>query len=316
MIMAGASLEPARRESGANNGERCGGGGESEAGCRRGGDGRRRRAAAAERGGGEGAAGVPGGEGTRRRVKGGGEGVELVAEDWRLSQFWYNERTARDLSEEVAHLASGLPAGGSAAVAYVACPTLYAYLRKSSPDVLARLLEYDERFGQYGDDFAFSRGLLSPRALPALSIRGAVIHAGDEDSLYYAGLRRCTDDPYHPASNPAGVIQLGLAENHLSLDLVREWMEEHAGPAMTPGGGDKERDLTISGLATYQPYDGILALKMSQECWEKVAKTVSFLTQPEGSFLLLLTGEVQKDRALELLNVRPFYFVYLCGVKT
>ncbi|KAE8810648.1 hypothetical protein D1007_12574 [Hordeum vulgare] len=26
--------------------------------------------------------------------------------------------------------------------------------------------------------------------------------------------------------------------------------------------------------------------------------------------------EVQKDRALELLNVRPFYFVYLCGVKT
>ncbi|KAE8816795.1 hypothetical protein D1007_05536 [Hordeum vulgare] len=28
------------------------------------------------------------------------------------------------------------------------------------------------------------------------------------------------------------------------------------------------------------------------------------------------TGEVQKDRALELLNVRPFYFVYLCGVKT
>ncbi|KAE8770940.1 N(6)-adenine-specific DNA methyltransferase 2 [Hordeum vulgare] len=54
----------------------------------------------------------------------------------------------------------------------------------------------------------------------------------------------------------------------------------------------------------------------SQECLEKVAKTVSFLAQPKGSFPLLLTGEVQKDRALELLNVRPFYFVYLCGVKT
>ncbi|KAE8800095.1 ACC synthase [Hordeum vulgare] len=223
--------------------------------------------------------------------KGGGEGVKLVAEDWRLSQFWYDECTARDLSE-----------------------------RKNSPDVLARLLEYHERLGQYGDDFAFSRGLLSPRALPALSIRGAVVRTGGEDSLYYAGLRRCATDPYHPASNPTGVIQLGLAENHmivqLSLDLVRECMEEHAGPATTPGGGDKERDLTISGLATYQPYDGILALKMSQECLEKVAKTVSFLAQPEGSFLLLLTGEVQKDRALELLNVCPFYFVYLCGVKT
>ncbi|KAE8806123.1 hypothetical protein D1007_17725 [Hordeum vulgare] len=54
----------------------------------------------------------------------------------------------------------------------------------------------------------------------------------------------------------------------------------------------------------------------SQECLEKVAKTVSFLAQPEGSFQLLLTGEVQKDRALKLLNVHPFYFVYLCGVKT
>ncbi|KAE8809443.1 hypothetical protein D1007_13962 [Hordeum vulgare] len=41
------------------------------------------------------------------------------------------------------------------------------------------------------------------------------------------------------------------------------------------------------------------------KCLEKVAKTVSFLARPEGSFLLLLTGEVQKDSALELLNVRP-----------
>ena len=61
-----------------------------------------------------------------------------------------------------------------------------------------------------------SRGLLSPRVLPALSARGAVARAGDDDSLYYAGLRRCADDPYHPASNPSGVIQLGLAENHVS----------------------------------------------------------------------------------------------------
>ncbi|XP_020149060.1 uncharacterized protein [Aegilops tauschii subsp. strangulata] len=161
--------------------------------------------------------------------KGGAEWVELVAEDWRLSQFWYDERTARGLAEEVARLASGLPAGAGAAVACVACPTLYAYLRKSSPDVPARLLEYDERFGQYGDDFAFY-DYNQPEALPP-----AMKHAF---SIVVA------DPPY-----------------------------------------------------------------LSQECLEKVAKTVSFLARPEGSFLLLLTGEVQKDRALELLNVRP------CGFK-
>ena len=88
----------------------------------------------------------------QQRHEGDGGGVELVAEDRRLSQFWYDERTARELAAEVARLASGLD---GAAVACVACPTLYAYLKKSSPDVLAQLLEYDERFGQYGGDFTF-----------------------------------------------------------------------------------------------------------------------------------------------------------------
>ncbi|KAF7106224.1 hypothetical protein CFC21_106973 [Triticum aestivum] len=73
---------------------------------------------------------------------------------------------------------------------------------------------------------SLSRGLLSPRALPALSARGAVVRAGDEDSLYYAGLRRCADDPYHPASNPSGVIQLGLAENHAVAGFMRQIMQE------------------------------------------------------------------------------------------
>uniref|UniRef100_A0A453LST5 Uncharacterized protein n=1 Tax=Aegilops tauschii subsp. strangulata TaxID=200361 RepID=A0A453LST5_AEGTS len=34
---------------------------------------------------------------------------------------------------------------------------------------------------------------------------------------------------------------------------------------------------------------GDSSLVQSQECLEKVAKTVSFLARPEGSFLLLLT---------------------------
>ncbi|CAM0876265.1 unnamed protein product [Alopecurus aequalis] len=160
------------------------------------------------------------------RDEGGGSGVELVAEDWRLSQFWYDERTARELAAEVARLVSGLD---GAAVACVACPTLYAYLKKSSPDVPAQLLEYDERFGHYGGDFTFY-DYNQPEELPP-----AMKHA----------YRIVVADP---------------------------------------------------------PY-------LSKECLEKVAKTVSFLAPPEGSFLLLLTGEVQKDLALELLNVRP------CGFK-
>ncbi|CAN6439937.1 unnamed protein product [Victoria cruziana] len=47
---------------------------------------------------------------------------------------------------------------------------------------------------------------------------------------------------------------------------------------------------------------------LSKECLEKVAKTVNFLAEPVGSYLLLLTGEVQKERAEELLKMYPCGF--------
>ncbi|ONM53552.1 nucleic acid binding [Zea mays] len=143
---------------------------------------------------------------------GGGEDeVELVPEDWRLSQFWYDERTARELVEEVVRLVSPSGSGSVAGVmACIACLTLYAYLKKTDPGVPAQLLEYDERFGQYGCDFTFYDDN-RPEELPA-----AMKHA----------YRVIVADP---------------------------------------------------------PY-------LSKECLEKVAKTVSFLARPEGSFLLLLIG--------------------------
>ncbi|TYH37566.1 hypothetical protein ES332_D12G049900v1 [Gossypium tomentosum] len=46
----------------------------------------------------------------------------------------------------------------------------------------------------------------------------------------------------------------------------------------------------------------------SKECLEKVTQTISFLAQPRESHLLLLTGEVQRDRAAELLGLRACNF--------
>ncbi|KAJ0817793.1 putative DNA methylase, N-6 adenine-specific, methyltransferase EEF1AKMT1/ZCCHC4 [Helianthus annuus] len=47
---------------------------------------------------------------------------------------------------------------------------------------------------------------------------------------------------------------------------------------------------------------------LSQECLEKVSETVSFLKKPGESYLLLLTGAVQHDRAAQLLGLRPCGF--------
>lgn len=153
------------------------------------------------------------------------EEVSLVSEDWRLSQFWYDSETAKTVAEEVLTLCSN---GVDSRVACIACPTLYAYLKKMDPNVSAQLLEYDKRFEQYGSDFTFY-------------------------------------DYNHPEELPS--------------ELKNSYKVIVADP----------------------PY-------LSKECLEKVAETISFLRQPGESFLLLLTGEVQKESAAEILGLHPCGF--------
>ncbi|MCD7448273.1 hypothetical protein HAX54_040386 [Datura stramonium] len=151
--------------------------------------------------------------------------VSLVSEDWRLSQFWYNRETAETVADEVLNLCRTID---SPAVACIACPTLYAYLKKIDPNAPAQLLEYDKRFEQYGSEFTFYDYNL-PEDLPS--------------SLKHSYPIIVADPPY-----------------------------------------------------------------LSQECLEKVTQTISFLMRPGQAYLLLLTGEVQTNRASELLGLRPCAF--------
>lgn len=152
------------------------------------------------------------------------EDVALVTEDWRLSQFWYDAVTAETVAKEVVSLCRD----SDSRVACIACPTLYAYLKKIRPEVSAKILEYDMRFEQYGSDFAFY-------------------------------------DYNQPEDLP---LELKHAFNVVVAD---------------------------------PPY-------LSKECLEKVTETVSFLARRGDSKLLLLTGEVQKERAAGLLGLRPCGF--------
>ncbi|XP_002265324.2 uncharacterized protein LOC100252975 [Vitis vinifera] len=154
------------------------------------------------------------------------DSVSLVSEDWRLSQFWYDPQTAETVSKEVLTLCDS--SDSLVRVACVACPTLYAYLKKIDPNVSLQLLEYDKRFEQYGSDFTFY-DYNQPEELPP--------------ELKHAFQVVVADPPY-----------------------------------------------------------------LSKECLEKVAQTISFLARPGESFLLLLTGEVQRERAAELLGMHPCCF--------
>ena len=73
----------------------------------------------------------------------------MPQEDWQLSQFWYSPETAETLAKEA--LAA---AGEGGSIACISCPTLYHRLREVKPDhVKAVILEFDQRFSKYGEDF-------------------------------------------------------------------------------------------------------------------------------------------------------------------
>ncbi|KAJ8555678.1 hypothetical protein K7X08_013174 [Anisodus acutangulus] len=140
-----------------------------------------------------------------------------------------------------------------------------------------------------------SRLLLSPKGTTGQSQvsnrANAIVSKQIDSSPYYVGLKRASQDPYDVSSNPDGVIQLGLAENKLSLDLVQEWLAENVSRWMTA------EDLSISGIATYQPFDGLLELKVAMAgfMFQAVDGSVSF-----SPLQMVLTGGATP--ALEILS--------------
>ncbi|KAK8946191.1 putative aminotransferase ACS12 [Platanthera guangdongensis] len=107
-----------------------------------------------------------------------------------------------------------------------------------------------------------SRSFFSPRSgsLPApVSSHTAAANKSDACPLS-AGHRRFVDDPYHPTSNPDGVIQLGLGNNQLLLDLVRDWLERNVNASLLKG---RNEDMGLGGMETYLQYDGLMDLKIA-----------------------------------------------------
>lgn len=91
-----------------------------------------------------------------------------------------------------------------------------------------------------------------------ISARASPI-AKPSDSPYYIGSEKAIEDPYDRLSNPDGIIQLGLAENWLCLDLIEKWISENMRDSIL---GREGGELSISGIAAYQPFDGMPELKV------------------------------------------------------
>ncbi|KAE8653415.1 hypothetical protein Csa_007433 [Cucumis sativus] len=76
-----------------------------------------------------------------------------------------------------------------------------------------------------------------------------------EDSPYFAGWKAYDEDPYNESTNPSGVIQMGLAENQVSFDLLEEYLEENC---------EGEGNYLNSGFrenALFQDYHGLFSFR-------------------------------------------------------
>ncbi|KAJ8768550.1 hypothetical protein K2173_022657 [Erythroxylum novogranatense] len=74
-----------------------------------------------------------------------------------------------------------------------------------------------------------------------------------EDSAYFDGWKAYDKNPFHATENPNGVIQMGLAENRLSFDLVQEWLKLNPHASICTAEGVHEfRDVAI-----FQDYHGL-----------------------------------------------------------
>ncbi|KAF7138984.1 hypothetical protein RHSIM_Rhsim07G0010900 [Rhododendron simsii] len=88
---------------------------------------------------------------------------------------------------------------------------------------------------------------------PQLLSKMATNDQHGEISLYFDGWKAYDSNPFHLTRNPAGVIQMGLAENQLSFDLIEEWIKKNPEASICSREGVK----AFRDVAIFQDYHGL-----------------------------------------------------------
>ncbi|XP_047308059.1 1-aminocyclopropane-1-carboxylate synthase 7-like [Impatiens glandulifera] len=127
----------------------------------------------------------------------------------------------------------------------------------------------------------------------------AVSSAHGEDSPYFSGWKAYDENPYHEIHNPSGVIQMGLAENQVSFDLVEEYLEKHSEKALF----GKKTNSGFRDNALFQDYHGLLSFRKAM---------ASFMEQIRGgrakfepTRIVLTAGATAANELLTFILANP-----------
>ncbi|XP_017629588.1 1-aminocyclopropane-1-carboxylate synthase 7-like [Gossypium arboreum] len=86
----------------------------------------------------------------------------------------------------------------------------------------------------------------------------AISKTHGEDSPYFAGWKAYDENPYDEIHNQSGVIQMGLAENQVSFDLLEKYLEEHHEVSSWGKGAPGFRE-----NALFQDYHGLKSFRQA-----------------------------------------------------
>ncbi|KAL4353947.1 hypothetical protein GQ457_06G044170 [Hibiscus cannabinus] len=87
--------------------------------------------------------------------------------------------------------------------------------------------------------------------------RKATCNSHGQDSSYFLGWQEYEKNPYDEVKNHRGIIQMGLAENQLSFDLLESWLAKNPDAA----GFKRDGQSIFKELALFQDYHGLPAFK-------------------------------------------------------
>nr|KJB58715.1 hypothetical protein B456_009G222700 [Gossypium raimondii] len=113
-----------------------------------------------------------------------------------------------------------------------------------------------------------------------------------QDSSYFLGWQLYENNPFHEVENPTGIIQMGLAENQLSFDLVESWLRKNPEVMELKKGGES----VFRELALFQDYHGLPTFK--NELVEYMAKMRGNKVKFDPNNLVLAAGATSANETL------------------
>ncbi|KAI3987368.1 hypothetical protein MKX01_011077 [Papaver californicum] len=128
----------------------------------------------------------------------------------------------------------------------------------------------------------------------------AVSDSHAENSPYFGGWKAYDENPYDELTNPNGVIQMGLAENQVSFDLLEHYLEKHSeSPAIAPKNGiSKFRE-----NAFFQDYHGLLTFRKAMASFMESIREGRVKFDPER--VVLTAGATAANELITFILADP-----------